>query len=385
MDQTTRCENSPAAFRHPGDVTLERQFPEAQPAQRELAHVGARAAAQAAPVAQPNLVLRRLQFFRTLGCRCHVFSHSGGPCPPVLSLTLPKRHADELQQLARLFIGLRRSDDRHVHAARLVDLHVVDLGEQELISQAERVVAAAVETFRRHALEVADARKRDRHQAIEELPHALAAQGHHARDGHAFSDFERRDRLLRAARHRLLPRDARELVGADVHELGVARRLAEAHVHDDLLNLRDRHHVLVAELFLQSRDDVLGVLVSQSRAHLSTTPSHLRQTRTFLPSPRILWPTRVCAPHSGHTSCTLDAWTDASRSTMPPWICLPGFGFVWRLIMFTPSMTRRFFSGTTRSTRPRLPRSLPVMTSTLSFFRIGVASRDITEPLVPAK
>src|SRR5438132_2484192 len=56
---------------------------------------------------------------------------------------------------------------------------------------------------------------------------------------------------------------------------------------------------------------------------------------------------------------------------------LPGFGFVWRLIMFTPSITSRFFSGSTFSTRPRLPRSLPVMTRTLSFFRIGVARRDI--------
>ena len=63
------------------------------------------------------------------------------------SLVLPERHADELQQLARLFVGLRRGDDRDVHAARLVDLHVVDLGEQQLVAQAERVVAAAVEAL----------------------------------------------------------------------------------------------------------------------------------------------------------------------------------------------------------------------------------------------
>ena len=47
--------------------------------------------------------------------------------------------------------------------------------------------------------------------------------------------------------------------------------------------------------------------------------------------------------------------------------------------MFTPSTIRRFLSGSTFSTRPRLPRSLPVMTSTVSFFRIGVAElTDIT-------
>ena len=50
-----------------------------------------------------------------------------------------------------------------------------------------------------------------------------------------------------------------------------------------------------------------------------------------------------------------------------------GFGRVWRLMMFTPSTTRRFLAATTRSTRPRLPRSLPVRTTTMSFLRIGVA------------
>ena len=45
---------------------------------------------------------------------------------------------------------------------------------------------------------------------------------------------------------------------------------------------------------------------------------------------------------------------------MPPLMFFCGFGRVWRLIMFTPSTTTRFLSASTRSTRPRLPRSLPV-------------------------
>src|SRR6202040_3801770 len=131
----------------------------------------------------------------------------------------------------------------------------------------------------------------------------------------------------------------------------------------------------------QSRHDFLLVLLLQA-VHLSTTPSHLRQTRTLRPSPRILRTTRLWAPHSGQTSCTLDAWSDASRSTIPPLMFLPGFGRVWRLIMFTPSTISRLFSGTTFSTRARLPRSLPVTTITLSFFRIGVARRDISRSTV---
>ena len=101
-------------------------------------------------------------------------------------------------------------------------------------------------------------------------------------------------------------KDAGELVRAGVDNLGVRRRLAEAHVHDDLLDLRNGHHVGVAELFRERRHDFFLVTLSQA-VHLSTTPSHLRQIRTLRPSPSILWPMRVCAPHSGHSSWTLDA------------------------------------------------------------------------------
>src|SRR5258705_5941993 len=61
----------PAALRHTRHVTFERELAEAQAAQRELPHVGARAAAQAAAVAQPDLVLRRLLFLGDLRGRCH--------------------------------------------------------------------------------------------------------------------------------------------------------------------------------------------------------------------------------------------------------------------------------------------------------------------------
>src|SRR6185295_15270958 len=233
---------------------------------------------------------------------------------------------------------------------------------------------------------VAHAGQGDAHQAIEELPHPHAAQGDHRPDRLPFSDLELRDRFLRPPRHRLLAGDARELVGAGIDDLRVGRRFAEAHVHDDLLKLGHGHHVLVAELLGQRRDHFLLVFLFEPARHLSTTPSHLRHTRTLRPSPRILWPTRVWALHSGQTSCTFDACSDASRSTMPPLMPLPGFGFVWRLIMFTPSTIKRsvpVFDGTTFRMRPRLPRSLPVMTSTLSFLCSDVVERGINnlEPI----
>src|SRR5258705_8904800 len=86
---------------------------------------------------------------------------------------------------------------------------------------------------------------------------------------------------------------------------------------------------------------------------------------------------RVDSPPSGHPSCTLLAWSAASRSTMPPLMLRWGFGRVWRLIMLTPSTISRFLVGSTFSTRPRLPLSLPVLTDTVSFRRIGVCNLDM--------
>ena len=61
--------------------------------------------------------------------------------------------------------------------------------------------------------EIADARQRDRHQTIEELVHALAAQRDLAADRHAFAQLELRDRLLRLGDHRLLAGDQLHLGG----------------------------------------------------------------------------------------------------------------------------------------------------------------------------
>src|SRR5688572_17014599 len=284
------------------------------------------------------------------------------------SLAGAERHAHQLQQLPRFFVGPGRGDDRHVHAPGLVDLHVVDLREQQLVLQPHREVAAPVEPLRRHAAEVADARQRDGDQAVEEFVHPLAAQGHHGAHRHALAQLELRDRLGGAAHDGLLTRDAADLVGADIGKLGVRRRLAQPHVDDHLLDAGDRHHVAVAELLLERRRDFLQVAFLEA-AHLSTTPSHLRQMRT-LRSPSTRWPMRVILPHSGHTSWTLLACTVPSRSTIPPLMLRCGFGFVWRLMTFTPSTMTRFLSGMTLSTRPRLPLSRPVVMTTLSFFRI---------------
>src|SRR5207237_3199623 len=71
----------------------------------------------------------------------------------------------------------------------------------------------------------------------------------------------------------------------------------------------------------------------------------------------------------------------------------------WRLARATPSTITRFSRGRTLTTRPRLPRSLPAITSTSSFFftstvcirvlsyrrsqHLGSQRDDLHEPLLP--
>src|SRR5918999_2891856 len=64
----------PATLCHASHVALQRQLAEAEPAQRELAHVGSRPSAQMAAVPQADLVFRRLVFFGNLCGRGHVSS-----------------------------------------------------------------------------------------------------------------------------------------------------------------------------------------------------------------------------------------------------------------------------------------------------------------------
>src|SRR5215831_11129454 len=61
----------PAALRDTRDVSLKRQLAEAEAAQGELAHVGARTPAEMAAVAKTDLVLRGLLFFRDLCSSSH--------------------------------------------------------------------------------------------------------------------------------------------------------------------------------------------------------------------------------------------------------------------------------------------------------------------------
>src|ERR1700754_4558247 len=94
-----------------------------------------------------DIRLRRLffsteLFFAMLGSWVSAFERL------CVSVSLPEREIESGQQGPRLVVGLGRGADRDVHATRFRDLVEIDLGENDMLLDAERVVAAAVEALR---------------------------------------------------------------------------------------------------------------------------------------------------------------------------------------------------------------------------------------------
>src|SRR5690242_19904632 len=170
----------PARLRHAGNRALVRELAEADPAEAELAEDRARAAA---PVAARVVAHLELLWSPLLDDERR-FRHL--LVPPV---AVRERQAERLEEREGVLVRLGARRDRHVEAADLLDVVVVDLREDELLADAEREVAAAVERARAQAAEVADPGQRDRDEPVEELVHPGAAQRHAGPDGHPFADL----------------------------------------------------------------------------------------------------------------------------------------------------------------------------------------------------
>src|SRR4051812_8069970 len=225
--------------------------------------------------------------------------------------------AEVTEERAALSVVGRRGDHGDVHAPGTVDLVLVDLVEHDLLRETEGVVATAVELLGGQTTEVADARKRERQGAVQELPHAVATKRDVAADRLTLAQLELRDGLPGLGDGRLLTRDDGQVTDGTVHELRVTGGVADTHVDHDLDEARGLHDVLVGELFLQLACDLLAVLRLETRSgggsHQMSSPVRLA-TRILLPSSSKRKPTRVTTllPSFSTTSWTLETWTGAS-------------------------------------------------------------------------
>src|SRR3954464_1642654 len=210
------CLFLPARLRHAGQLTQERTLPEADAAEREAAHEGARPSADRAAVVRLHGMLGgplRLCDQRLLG---HL-----SPSPRLRG----EGHAEELEQTLALLVGLRRRHDADLQPAQTVDLVVFDLGERELLAEPESEVAAAVERLAGHAAEVADAGQGERRQPIQEVPHPLAAEGDLGADRVPGPQAELGDRALGLGDDRLLAGDRGQVAEGRIERLRVREGL----------------------------------------------------------------------------------------------------------------------------------------------------------------
>src|SRR5215831_4504862 len=181
----------PGALGQARDDALVGELPQADAAEAELPEDGARPTAAVAARVVPDLELLRPRGLDDQRLLRHVLLAP-------LSVGC-ERQAELGEEHARLRVVDGSGRDRDVEAADLVDAVVVDLGKDDLLADAERVVAPAVERIRVEAAEVADAWQRDRDEPVEELPHPVAAQGDLDADRHPLADLELGDRLAGAA------------------------------------------------------------------------------------------------------------------------------------------------------------------------------------------
>src|SRR5690606_3619510 len=272
--------------------------------------------------------------------------------------SVAEREAEGLEQGLGFGVGLGGGGDGDVHAAERVDLVEVDLREDDLLLHAHVEVAATVERTTRHATEVAHARQRHVDQAVKELVHLRAAQGHLAADRPAVADLERSHRHPGLGHDRLLAGDLRHVGDGVLEHLLVGGGLAHAHVERDLGELRHLHRIGVAELLHELRHHFFLVELFQTDRHFCIPQASIaspleRNTRRRRPSSRTLVPMRSPLPVAGLKCITLDAWIGASRSITPPGWLICGFGLVWRLIRLTFETTT--LSPSTRTTSPCLP------------------------------
>src|SRR6266571_312830 len=170
----------PAKNTHAGDFAAEGELPEADATQLELAQRAATATAALAAVVAAHLELRRSLDLLDPALLRHAVS--SGHRDRGLA---PERHAQFLEQRQRGVVALRARHEGDVHPVDALDLVVVDLGEDHLLLEADRVVAPAVEALGRQPAEVAHARHGHSDKAVQELVHPGGAQRHAAADRRA--------------------------------------------------------------------------------------------------------------------------------------------------------------------------------------------------------
>jgi len=153
--------------------------PEAEPAHGEPSEIAPGAATDPTPVILSHPKLWRPLRLHHEGLFCHTPPPSG-----------PKRKSKLLQQGAGLLIVLGSGVEADIHPPDHIDLVVLNLGEDDLLFDSQRIIAASVKRMRRHAPKVPDPRQSNIQKPVQELVHPIPPESHLAADGHPCPELE---------------------------------------------------------------------------------------------------------------------------------------------------------------------------------------------------
>jgi hypothetical protein len=159
--------------------------------------------------------------------------------------------------------GGSRGHEDQVEADLTLDLVEFDLREDRLVVEPDRVVAATVKGLGRDSAEVADVWSREIDEAVEELPHARATEGHARSEGFTLTELEVGDGLLRVADGSLLAGDLADFGHGVIDGQLAIGGLAHAGGHHDLFEAWDLMDVLVAQLLGESGDHFFFVVLEE--------------------------------------------------------------------------------------------------------------------------
>ena len=105
-------------------------------------------------------------------------------------------------------------------------------------------------------------------QPVEKFIHHITPQRHTAADGHVLAQLEIGDAVPRLADNRLATSEQRQILRRVFNRVFLQRR-ADAHIHHDLLQLRNLVNVRVVVLLLQRGHHFVFVFFVKSGFHFS--------------------------------------------------------------------------------------------------------------------
>ena len=135
----------------------------------------------------------------------------------------------------------------------------------------QRIIAAAIKTFCRHAPKVADTGHRNCDQPVKKLIHPRAAQRDFRTHWHFFTHPEARDRFLCLGDNRLLTSNRRQICLRRFGFLTVFnRRLTSADIQNNFVKAWDLHIVFICKFFFHRGADFFIIQCAQTGGVISS-------------------------------------------------------------------------------------------------------------------